>query len=166
MSGLKINRGLLQNPPYVVGMMLRCRGSCAFVVRATQKIAFFSRKLLRGGEVWLPVCFNFPTYTKQVPVCLQAVVCFWNVSRWWHPSQTNPRNLSPLSADSIQYFLTILDNKVPKFSTRCHGSSYQNGIWQEACCKQNAVIEFLMAEEIVCWEYLQASEEYWWKFCC
>lgn len=37
---------------------------------------------------------------------------------------------------------------------------------KEACCKQNAVIEFLMAEEEVCWEYSQASEEYWWKCCC
>ena len=26
---------------------------------------FFSRKLLKGGEVWLPVCFNLPTYAKQ-----------------------------------------------------------------------------------------------------
>jgi len=30
---------------------------------------------------------------------------------------------------------------------------------KEASCKQNAVSEFLMSEEEVCWEYSQTSEE-------
>jgi hypothetical protein len=30
----------------------------------------------------------------------------------------------------------------------------------DACYKQNAVREFLVAEEEVCWEYSQTSEEY------
>jgi len=36
----------------------------------------------------------------------------------------------------------------------------------EACFKHNAVIEFLVAEEELCWEYSQASEEYWLRCCC